>query len=149
MAPYYSSINFKLLGTTYKAISVLALPVFLSSSVFTDLFPSFCALEYQTTLYPPRMPSVFFLSSVILFMLLPLPHCSFSKSPPQSPPWLSLNAFTFLYYLSHPSCITVIFMHLLDFKLSRTTSFHFQILSLQTSLGPQIEFLSIHNCDRI
>ena len=67
----------------------------------------------------------------------------------QSPPWLSLSAFSFLYYLSHPSCIIVIFMHLLDFKLSRTTSFHFQILSLQTSLGPQIEFLSIHNCDRI
>lgn len=57
--------------------------------------------------------------------------------------WLSFSTYHTL------PCITAIHMHLLDFKLSRAMSFHFRILSLQTSLGPQIEFLSIHDCDRI
>lgn len=40
-------------------------------------------------------------------------------------------------------------MHLLDFILSGIISFHFWILSLQRSLGPQIEFLSIQSHDEI
>ena len=56
------------------------LSLFWSESSFlalssADPLPYSVLRNIRTTLSPPRMPSVFFLSSVILFVLLPCPTC--------------------------------------------------------------------------